>query len=111
MTPTDLQTAAAILALLRQMGSWPIVAAMILVVGPWAFSLYGNRVMEKRFEAMKAMYENNVKLVKCYEELAGMQNDIVTLNTAKWAEALEKIDTNQFCPVSRVKKRRIEDIT
>lgn len=110
MSPTEIQTAAAIATLLKQAGSWPLLGFLVIVVGPWIFSLLTSRMMEKRFDAMKAMYENNVKLVECYESLASAQNEVVTLNTAKWAEAIEKIDTNQFCPQHRTRKQRMEDV-
>ena len=59
---------------------------------------------------MKEMYKNNVKLVEDYGKLASVQNDVVTINTAKWSEAIDKINTNQYCPMARVKKERKEDI-
>lgn len=111
MTPETAQAIAAVCALLDKLGTAPIgVTILIILFGPWIFSFIMTRIQEKRFDAMKKMYESNVKLVDCYENLAGAQNDVIVLNTAKWSEALDKIDTNQFCPLNRTKKHRMEDI-
>jgi len=51
-----------------------------------------------------------VKLVEGYERLAKGQQETIMLNTAKFTEAIEKIDTNQFCPNHRTRKIRMEDV-
>jgi hypothetical protein len=56
------------------------------------------------------MYENNVTLANALEKIADSQQEMISLNTAKWTEAIGKIDTNQFCPVHRTKKVRMEDV-
>jgi len=107
---TALSILASLITILSKVGTGPVVTIIIaIVVGPWLFSVSMAWVQSRRVDAMRKMYENNVKLVECYESLAKQQNDVVTLNTAKWAEVETKIDANQFCPMVRVKKERVED--
>jgi Asp-tRNA(Asn)/Glu-tRNA(Gln) amidotransferase C subunit len=112
MSPETAQAISAVATIIDKLGTLPLGTLLIIVLfGPWMFSFIMSRLQEKRFEAVKEMYESNVKLVEEYRELATTLNDIVTLNTAKWSETLEKIDTNQFCPMTRVKKQRMEDVS
>lgn len=111
MTPETAQTINAVATIIDKLGALPIGTLLLIVLfGPWIFSFIANRAQEKRFDAMKEMYKNNVKLVEDYGKLASVQNDVVTINTAKWSEAIDKINTNQYCPMARVKKERKEDI-
>ncbi len=122
MNPETISAITALAALVRQMGTWPI-ASMLLVVlfGPWVVMFLLNRQQEKkfdtlnqaqsaRFDSVKHMYESNVTLVKAYEKVADIQCEVITLNTAKWSESIQKIDSNQFCPFSRIRKQIMEDI-
>lgn len=111
MTPETAHTLGAIATIIDKLGAMPIGTLLIVIIfGPWIFSFLMERAQEKRFAAMKDMYKSNVKLVESFEKLAIVQNDIVTLNTSKWSEAIDKINTNQYCPQARVKKTRREDI-
>ncbi len=111
MTPETIQAIAALAAIVESLGKWPLALIIVVVfIGPWLFSFFINRGHEKRFEAVTKMYENNVRLVQCYEKLADGQNDTILLNTAKWTEVETKIDTNQFCPHNRTKKQHMEDV-
>ncbi len=111
MTPETAHTLAAIATIIDKLGALPIGTLLIVIVfGPWIFSFIMSRVQEKRFDAMKAMYKSNVKLVEAYAKLADGLNDVITLNTAKWSEAIDKINANQYCPLARVKKVRMEDM-
>jgi uroporphyrinogen-III decarboxylase len=111
MTPETAHTLTAIATIIEKVGTLPIGTLLIVIIfGPWIFSFLMERAQEKRFEAMKEMYENNITLVKSFNKLADVLNDVVTLNTAKWSEATDKINTNQYCPMARVKKTVREDI-
>ena len=111
MTPETVSAINAVCSLLERIGTWPVGTVLLIVLfGPWIMAFWVSRSQEKRFDAMKDMYESNVKLVKGYEQLSGGLQDSVMLNTAKWTQAIEKIDTNQFCPVHRTKKIRMEDV-
>ncbi|MHB8110880.1 MAG: hypothetical protein ACYDHW_12725 [Syntrophorhabdaceae bacterium] len=111
MTPETAHTIGAIATIIDKLGALPIGTLLIVILfGPWIFSFLMERAQEKRFEAMKDMYKSNVKLVESFDKLAGVLNDVVTLNTAKWSEAMDKINTNQYCPMARVKKTVREDV-
>ena len=111
MTPETAQTLGALATIVEKLGALPIGTLLIVVIfGPWIFSFLMERAQEKRMAAMEAMYKSNVKLVEAYSKLADALNDVITLNTAKWSETLDKINTNQYCPMARVKKMVKEDI-
>ncbi len=112
MTPETAQTITAVAAIIERLGTWPVgTLVLAIIIGPWIFAALQGRGQEKRFASMEQMYKNNVKLVDGYEKLAALQHEVVTLNTAKWTEVKEKIETNQFCPLNRTKKHRMEDVT
>jgi hypothetical protein len=111
MNPETAQLIAAIVSLLEKGAAAPLgIACLFILFGPWMFTYIINRSVDKRFEAMKQMYQSNVKLVDCYEKLATRQDETIILNTAKWTEVSEEIKTNQFCPMNRTKKHRMEDV-
>jgi hypothetical protein len=122
MSPETLSAIQAISAAIQHIGSWPIASILLAVLfGPWVLTILVSRQQEKkydalnleqgkRFEAVKAMYESNVRLVQAYEKVAEVQCELISLNTAKWAESIQKIDSNQFCPFARIKKQRMENV-
>jgi hypothetical protein len=57
---------------------------------------------------VKEMYRNNVKLVESYQGVCGDLHDLVVLNVEKLSVMTEKIDQNEFCPLQRLKKSKIE---
>ena len=58
---------------------------------------------EKRFEAVVRMYENNIKVVEDYHNLAKDLTGIITLSTRTLEGLVQKIDNNQFCPMVKEK--------
>lgn len=111
MTPETAHTLAAIATIIDKLGALPIGTLLIVIIfGPWIFTFVMERAHEKRITAMEAMYKSNVKLVEAYARLADGLNDVITLNTAKWSEAIDKINANQYCPLARVKKVHMEDV-
>lgn len=111
MTPETVSAINAVCSLLEKIGSFPIAAIILFVfLGPWAFSIISGWRQQRQFDEMKRMYENNVTLAQGLEKLAEGQQEMISLNTAKWTEAIQKIDTNQFCPVHRTRKVRMEDV-
>jgi hypothetical protein len=111
MTPETVSAINAVCSLLERIGTWPIGTVLLVILfGPWVMAFLVSRSQEKRFDAMREMYKNNVKLVEGYERLAKGQQETIMLNTAKFTEAIEKIDTNQFCPAHRTRKIRMEDV-
>lgn len=76
MNPTDIALVESVLRILAEMGSWPVGAVLlVVVVGPWLMAFFLAREQERRFEAVQAMYENNVKLVEGYEKLCQRQDN------------------------------------
>ncbi len=111
MDPHTVSAISAVAALIKELGTWPIGSILLVVLfGPWVITFFVNRQQEKRFESVKRMYESNVKLVESYEKVAEVQSEVITLNTAKWCEALDGIKLNQFCPLARIRKQKMEDI-
>jgi hypothetical protein len=92
---------------------WTVVVILLLVLicQPF-FLLYGlfklreemkrgQAVQDKRFESAVKMYEDNVLLVRNYEKLAGGFNEVLQLSIANLTKIIDKIETNQFCPLVR----------
>ena len=97
--------------LVDKIGTWPIGSLLFFIImGPWILSLIISRGQEKRFERVAEMYKNNAKLAESFDRLTKLQNDVITLNTSKWQEAIDGIRTNQFCPANRTTKTRMEDV-
>jgi hypothetical protein len=102
MTPDQISAISAIAQILEKIGTMPIFSLVtVILIGPWVAMFLLTRGQEKRFDAMKKMYENNVELVKCYEDLAKGMQDLVIYNTQTMTKVDEKIDKNLFCPMVR----------
>jgi hypothetical protein len=111
MSPETIHAVNAISNLLDKIGTLPIGTILVLVtVGPWVFSMLIGYRQDRQFREMKAMYESNVRLVTSHQKVADVLVDTVSLNTSKWTEALDGIRTNQFCPMNRTTKVRMEDV-
>ena len=98
MTPTDVALVESVLRIIAEMAGWPIwTVLLVIVVGPWVMAFFLARGQERRFEATRAMYENNVKLVEGYERVCARQDnredalrDLILLNT----QAVQKLSDN-----------------
>jgi hypothetical protein len=91
----------------------------IQTLGPWGVVFFlwyqgqkDSKKWEERFMAVKQMYENNVKLVECYEAMAKNFQDLVIYNTQSLTKVNEKIDANLFCPIvrKRTQQKEIEEV-
>ncbi len=110
MTPE--QIALSILIKMFEKVATGSVAAIVifLVVGPWLFSFVISWINARQLGEFRRMYENNVELVKAQQKT---ENDLIAtidMSTSKWTEAIEKINTNQFCPSNRTEKVRMETV-
>lgn len=102
MTPQDVAVLTALAALLKQIGTWPVLTVLIFVViGPWIGMFILSRLQEKRHAAVVQMYENNVELVKGYEKIAEGLQDILVLSTQTMTSVKTSVDNNLFCPLMR----------
>ena len=108
MTPQDVAVLTALAALIKQVGTWPILTVLIFVViGPWVGMFVVSRLQEKRHSAVVNMYENNVDLVKNYEKIAGGLQDILVLSTQTMTSVKLSVDNNLYCPLMR-KEPKVE---
>lgn len=70
-----------------------------------------KQIMSQHYDFMKEiriMYESNVKLVEGYETLAGDLKEIIIMNTTNMVRLADEIRQNQFCPLQRFEKKKIE---
>jgi len=102
VTPTEITTVTALAAILKEMGTWPILSLLILVVlGPWGAMFYLAWNQERRHVELVRMYENNVALVKTTQDMAEGWKDLVVLVTQSMSKVLVSVENNLFCPLMR----------
>ena len=87
MTPEQISIITSVATIVDKMGSWPFGAILAFAtLGPWLILFFVARGQERRFEAVRQMYENNVKLVEGFEKLSNEQQDLIILNTQAMTE-------------------------
>jgi len=102
VTPDQIAALTAIAAIMSKVGTWPIGSIIAAIAfGPWIAMGLISRSMEKRHAAALRMYEENVKLVICYEKVAEGLQDIIVLSTQTMTQVKDRIDANLFCPIMR----------
>jgi hypothetical protein len=102
VTPDQIAALTAIAAIMSKVGTWPIGSIIAAIsFGPWIAMGLISRSMEKRHAAALRMYEENVKLVICYEKVAEGLQDIIVLSTQTMTQVKDRIDANLFCPIMR----------
>ncbi len=136
MSP-ELSAAASAATLMQLLGGWEFWGVLVaLILGPWIANLIGmyrivqaiinqrdltvealekmqtqlqeNRLADQReFDKVTRYYEDNVRLVEVYEQLAGSLSDIIQRNTKAITKLIDRIDNNHFCPA--VRKRGLPD--
>jgi len=96
---------ASLLSLADKLSSWPFALALfVFTVGPWLLALFIAHNYSKRHQEVVQMYENNVRLVEKYQEIAGDLKDVIVMNTQAFTRLEDAIEKNQFCPAVRLKK-------
>lgn len=121
MTPEQIAAVNAILGILKIVSSWPVGSVIgAIVMGPWILVVFLSRAADKRdqanerrFDAVKQMYEKNVELVRDSHGLSDDLKDIVIMNTqesqktrSEVEKARDDIKNNRFCPVMRVENKK-----
>jgi hypothetical protein len=102
VTPQDVAALAAIAAIVKQIGAWPLITVFVLVTaGPWIGLWWFTRITEKRHSAVVRMYTDNVSLVKSFDKIATSLQDVVILNTQVMQGVKESVDKNIYCPLMR----------
>jgi len=88
----------AIVAILERVGTWPIGSILCSVfLLPYVSIYVFYRAIEKRFQAVSEMYENNIKLVEHYEKMSKEHVDTIRLNTAASAELISYLKNRVPC--------------
>lgn len=94
---------------LIEMGANFGLSGIVLVI--WFLSDRAHeRTLKKYREDMieqRAMYANNVELVKATQTIANNQQDLIIMATQTLTKVCEKIDGNVYCPMVRLKKDAI----
>jgi hypothetical protein len=109
MTPDQLSAVNAVATIIEKLGTLPIGSLLLLMVGgPWAAMWVVTRGQEKRFETVVKMYEDNAKLVKCYEDMTKNFQDLVIYNTQAMTQVKEQINSNLYCPLVRKGTKQTE---
>ncbi|MEA5113033.1 MAG: hypothetical protein VB050_03315 [Geobacteraceae bacterium] len=102
MSPQDVAVMTALVAVVREIGTWPLLTIVVLIVaGPWIGMFVINRAQERRHAAVVAMYEHNIELVKNYETATKDLKDILVLSTQVMTGVKLSVDNNLFCPLMR----------
>ena len=113
MTPEQVAILQTVALILDKLGTTPVlVFSLAVLIGPWIVSVWITRSQDKRmgkiherqdkqFAAAVKMYEDNVVLVKNYEGIASNLQGLVILTTQTMQKLVEKISSNQFCPLVR----------
>lgn len=102
MTPADVAALTAMVAIVKEIGTWPLITITVLVIaGPWVGMFIITKGQEKRHSAAVKMYEENVKLVENYEKIAKGLQDILVLSTQTMTQVKDRVDNNLFCPLMR----------
>lgn len=57
---------------------------------------------------IRDMYRNNVNLVEGYESIAKDLHNVVVLNIQHLQSMEDSVESNQYCPLLRVEKKKIE---
>ena len=106
MNPEQIAALTAIAAIVSKVGTWPIGSVIFAIVfGPWIMLFVVSRSIEKRHRAAVVMYENNVKMVERYAEMAGQLMDMVRLSTAAITELTSFLKNRTPC-FERIQERR-----
>lgn len=125
----ELSTAAALVTVVKALGGWGTGGVLFVVICcPLLAAGYVARILAKSINSQTAAitalqsqvarsekesekrsliftnrYDNNIEFVKNYEKLAGNLTDLVHVNVQAMTRMVEKITSNQWCPIVRRK--------
>lgn len=105
MTPADVAALTAMFAIVKEIGTWPLITITVLiVVGPWIAVFVMNRGQEKRHAEVVQMYNDNVTLVENYEDVKKKSDkredvliDLLRLNTEAQSNLLNWLKQRTRC--------------
>ena len=95
--------------------NWTSIGEMVKAIGPtglillmWFISDRDTKKILAQYKAdmtdQREMYKNNVELVRAVTAIAENQQDVIIMNTRFMERLVDRIDTNQFCPMVRLHK-------
>lgn len=106
MSPQDAAALTAIVALIREIGAWPLFSIFaLIIIGPWCCMLIISWQHDKRHGEVVKMYENNVDLVKTTQSLAESNQEMIVLATQSMTKVEKSINSNLYCPLMRRDKK------
>ena len=96
MSPEQIGILTGLMSALEIMSSWPFgLLIFMVVIGPWVLAMTLAYSHKKRFESVVRMYENNVDLVKKYEDVAKDLREVVIMNTQTITRLVDRIDVGR----------------
>lgn len=102
MTPQDVALLSALVAVIKEIGTWPLFSVLLLMqVGPWVGGLVITYIQGKRHSAVVRMYEDNVILVKSITEIAEGYRDTLLLAATSMTKVEGSVSSNLYCPLMR----------
>ena len=102
MTPQDAAALTALVAIVKEIGTWPLFSIMMLMqVGPWVGMLVITYIQGERHAAAVRMYEDNVILVKSITEIAEGYRDTLLLSAQAMTRVEGSVAANLYCPLMR----------
>ena len=105
MTPQDVAALAALVAIIKEIGTWPLMTTgFAVILGPYIATFILNRAQEKRHADVVQMYRDNVRLVEEYEKAIVRSNqreevliDMMRLNTEAQSNLLTWLKQRTRC--------------
>lgn len=102
MTPQDVAALSALVAIIKEIGTWPLFTVIVLMqVGPWVGMLTITHIQGRRHAAAVRMYEDNVILVKSITEIAEGYRDTLLLASQSMTRVESSVTANLYCPLMR----------
>ena len=111
MTPQDVAALTALVAIIKEIGTWPLFTVIILMlVGPWVVVLITTYFQGKRHAAAVRMYEDNVILVKSITEIAEGYRDTLLLASQSMTRVESSVAANLYCPLMRKNPSVVKEV-
>lgn len=111
MTPAEIDVAVKLVQALLTAPT--VVVVLVILIFPWLILAWSGSRQERRFEGVIKMYENNVQLVKDYQDLVegyrkilDGQQDLIIHVTQVMTAVHDAVRYNEFCPQLRKENRR-----
>lgn len=102
MTPQDVAALSALVAMIKEIGTWPLFSILLLMqVGPWVVMLVIVYIQGKRHAGAVRMYEDNVILVKEVTDIAKGYRDVALLSAQSMTKVESSVNANLYCPLMR----------